>query len=209
MQKKLLLTLALTLTLSQLNAQETLDTTQKLPVKIGYTNVEYIFSFLPEAKRIASELESYERQLRNQLEAKQRVLQEKFKAFQQAQMSMTEAVRNQKGRELLELENSLKQQEQEAREKLSNKQASLLKPVYEKIQRIIEQVAEEEGYTYIVNASLGGVPVLLYASEEYNISDRVLQKLNVDPNKEETAEKGQESKKKKKKGSKGKKANPL
>ena len=36
-------------------------------IKIGYTNVEYILSFLPETKQVQSEVQAYGTQLQNQL----------------------------------------------------------------------------------------------------------------------------------------------
>ena len=39
-------------------------------IKIGYTNVEYILSFLPETKQVQSEVQAYGTQLQNQLQSK-------------------------------------------------------------------------------------------------------------------------------------------
>lgn len=83
MKCKLLATLTLILLVFHLNAQDK-------PLKIGYTNVEYILSLLPEAKRIESELKTFEKQLKNQLEAKMANFQEKLEAFQKGHATMTE-----------------------------------------------------------------------------------------------------------------------
>ena len=39
-------------------------------LKIGYTNVEYILTFLPETKQVQSEVSAYGTQLQNQLQSK-------------------------------------------------------------------------------------------------------------------------------------------
>ena len=183
MQKKMFLTLILTALLFSAEAQEALPPTQPSPLKIGYTNVEYILSFLPETKKIESEYVSFENQLKNQLAAKLEEFQQKVQTVQQGLEAMTEAVRNQKQLELQQLQKNFEQLQLDAQEKLANKHSSLLKPVYEKIQSKIEEVAKENGYTHVFNAKTGGIPVLLYASEEHNISDQVLKKLGVSPDK--------------------------
>ena len=96
--------------------------------------------------------------------------------------TMTEPARNKKQQELQQQQMRIQQEEMEAQEKLASKHTNLLKPIYEKIQNKIEQVAKENGYTHVFNANVGGMPVLLYAGEEHNISTLVLKKLGVNPN---------------------------
>ncbi len=182
-KKRLFLILALMLSLFKLNAKEKSPNIQPPSLKIGYTNVEYIFSTLPEIKTIESEHASFEKQLNNQLEARVEAFQKQAQAFQQGYEAMTEVVRNQKQLELQQLEGSLKQFQLELHEQSDNKKINLLRPVYDKILNAIEQVAKENGYTHVLNANVGGIPALLYADEEHNISDLVLKKLGIDPDK--------------------------
>lgn len=181
MQKKMFLTLALILSLFQLYAKGKSPRIQPSSLNIGYTNVEYILGFLPETKAIEAEYTSFESQLKNQLDARVKEFQQKVQGFQQGYEAMTEAVRNKKQLELQQLQGGLEQFQLELQEKLASRHNNLLKPVYEKITKAIEQVAKENGYTHVFNANVGSIPVLLYVDEEHNISDRVLAKLNIDP----------------------------
>jgi outer membrane protein len=180
MQKKIFLTLVLMLTLCQGYAKDKRLSTQPLPVKIGYASMEYIFQFLPEVKAITSEYASFEKQLKNKIAANLAGIQQKLQAFEQGSEAMTEEVRNQKQVELQQLKESFGRLQIESQEKLQNKQINLFEPVYEKINSAISKVVEEDGYTHILNSSVVGMPVLLYVSEEYHISDRVLKKLGID-----------------------------
>ena len=61
-------------------------------LKIGYTNVEYILSFLPETKQVQSEVQAYGTQLQNQLQSKITDFQSKADAFQKTAATMTDPV---------------------------------------------------------------------------------------------------------------------
>ncbi len=175
-------------------------------MKIGYVDLDYVFSFLPEIKKVESECASFEKQLQNQLEAKIREFQQKLQDLQQGYETMDEPVRNQKQQELQELEKNLKRLQLESQEKLMSKRNSLLSPIDAKIRSTIKQIAEENGYIYILNASLGGMPVILYVVEEHNISDLILKKLGISPEKEKDSKEASKTSKGKAAGaSKGKK----
>ena len=183
MQKKLFLALTLFALSFRVEAQAG---PEKQPecLRIGYADVEYIFDLLPEGKKVKLELIRLRKKLLNQIRAKGKEYQQKDQAFIQGRESMTEAVRKKKELELQQLEEGLQQLQQEVEQKLVDGPASLLTPLYEKIHNTIEQVAKEQGYTYVFNANVRNAPVLLYVTEEHNISDLVLKKLGVKPNKE-------------------------
>ena len=154
---------------------------QTAPLKIGYTSTEYILSLLPAAKNIQKELADYNEQLSAQLKAKEQTLQEKFADYQRTANSMTELIRKDKERELQTLEASLRQFQQDAQTSFADKQNKLLEPVLEEIRAAIQTVAEENNFTHILNSSTGGLDVLLFAKDEYDVSNLVLAKLGVEP----------------------------
>ena len=187
MTKKFLLSLALTCTCFYVHINsaaakpKAADAAPDQPIKIGFAHIEYILSFLPETKRIESELMSFKKQLEAQLKVKGVAFQKKLQAFQQGYATMTEAVKQKTQRELQGLQAELEQIQLSSQEKMATKQAKLLKPVYEKIYNKINHVAEKNRYTHIFNADAGGVPVLLYTDKKHNISDLVLKQLGVQP----------------------------
>ncbi|MDN5212528.1 OmpH family outer membrane protein [Fulvivirgaceae bacterium BMA12] len=149
--------------------------------KIGFTSTEYILSLLPAAKEIQKELSDYNDQLSAQMKAKEKTFQEKFAAYQQTANTMTELIKKDKERELQSLEASLRQFQQDAQTSFADKQQKLLEPLLEEIRVAIQKVAEENNFTHILNSSTGGLDVLLYAKEEYDVSNLVLAKLGVQP----------------------------
>ena len=150
-------------------------------LKIGYTNVEYVLSLMPEAKQIESELASYDKQLSTQLEAKYADYQTKVADYQQNAQTYTEIVRADKENEIVSLQTSIQEFEQNAQNSMLQKRNQLLQPAFEKIGTTIEQVSKENGYTYIFNMTVSGQSILLYAREEDNVTNLVLKKLGIDP----------------------------
>jgi outer membrane protein len=146
--------------------------------KIGHADWEYIFSQLPEFKSIENELKSYESQLENQAKAKVQELNIKYEAYQKLSPNTPEAIRKDKETELAYLEQNIKRFEQDAQTSLQKKQNDLIAPVFAKVGKAIEEVAKENGYSYIFNPRmLGGGDLILFTDEKYNISDLVLKKL--------------------------------
>jgi outer membrane protein len=153
------------------------------PLKIGYTNVSYLLSVMPESRQIESELKTHSTQLQNQLQAKAKTFEEAYAAYEKGASTMTAAIRAEKERELREMDAQIQEFQKNAESSLQNKQVKLLEPVTEKISKAIDDVAKENNYTYVFNsdAGLGTTQILLHAPEGDNITDLVLKKLNVSP----------------------------
>ena len=56
--------------------------TKEKEIKIGYTELEYIFNSLSDSKKIESSLKNFEKQLQKQIELQIISLQEKIKKYQ-------------------------------------------------------------------------------------------------------------------------------
>lgn len=152
------------------------------PLKIGYTSVEYVLSQMPERKQIESDLKTYSNQLEAQLKTKQTEFQTKLDAYQKAnQGAMTDIVKRDKEKELQTLQQSLQEFSQTAQQSLQQKQQQLLSPVLDKIQKNIDLVAAESGYTYVLNSDAGSSPILLHGPKEGDISDLILKKMGITP----------------------------
>ena len=151
--------------------------------KIGFTNVDYVLSQMPESKQIEADLKAYSGQLDQQLQSKYKDYQTKLEAYQKGGAAMTDVVRADKEKELQTLQSSIQDFQKSADQSLQQKQQQLLKPALDKLQKAIDDVAKEAGYAYVLNsdAGYGTTPVLLHAPEDANISDLVLKKMGVTP----------------------------
>src|SRR5690606_34164520 len=87
---------------------------QDAGLKIGYTNVDYILSLLPESKQIEADLKAHEKQLTSQLQSKVQEFQTKMEAFQKGAATMTDIVRADKQEELQNMQASIEKFQREA-----------------------------------------------------------------------------------------------
>ena len=161
----------------------TIVSAQIKPIRIGYTNVDYLISLHPDSKKVDAELKSYRAQLDKQGEEFVKDFREKYEAFQKGGQMMSEPVRATKEKELMDMQGRMEEFQKSAESEMQKKQLDLLQPVLDKVQKGINAVAEENGYTYIFNsdAGFGTTPILLYGPENENVSDKVLKKLGITP----------------------------
>ncbi len=174
--KKLFFVFALALTTA-------VSMAQTAPQKIGYADVEYIFSQMPEAKQIETELQALQTQLKKQYDAKVTEFQNKLKVYQDNvnSPSIPDAVKQNSARELEQLNQNIQKFEQDSQADLERKRNTLLTPVQEKVGKNIEAVAQENGFSLILNLQLSGLDVVLYGDEKLDVSDLVLKRMGITP----------------------------
>jgi outer membrane protein len=176
MLRSLLAVLLLTCVVSTPQAQA-----QTKPLRIGYTNQQLLFGYLPESAQIETEIRAYEQKLSEALNVKKAYLETKVQEFQslrdQGKLKPEEEETMRK--DLVKLQEEVQKAYSDAETKLSEKSETLLKPVQAKIQSAIDAVAAEEGYTYVFNATAGNTSVLLHGPAEDDITDKVLKKMGI------------------------------
>lgn len=146
--------------------------------KFGYINSQELISQLPEVKEANSKIETLKKQLEKKGQEMIQSLQAKYADVQKRQadglLSPKEA--QEEGAKLQAEEQTLVQFEQTSQEKILKKSEELLSPIQEKINNAIKEVAQDQGYTYIFDSSLG---LVLYADPGTDVSAAVKVKLGL------------------------------
>ncbi len=130
--------------------------------KIGHINSNDLLLAMPERATIETEIQNHAKQLETQLLAMQRELETKYQDFQAKESLMTEAIREDKIKELTSLEQRLNEFQERAQADLQKKEQELTEPLITKAKDAINKVSKENGYTYIIDS---GVGILLYIDE--------------------------------------------
>ena len=152
--------------------------------RIAYTNLEVLLTLLPEAREVNRQLEAYHKELAKGLETKQAYAQQKLMDAQEAAASgvVSDEKLGDFETELRGLEREIQLAASEADQKIRRKRQELMDPVAAKLEATIRTVAEAEGYTLVLNAMDGaGTSIVLYGTEERNLTTRVLEELGISP----------------------------
>lgn len=131
------------------------NTGSLLAQKIGHINSNELLLAMPERASIESEIQNHAKQLETQLMTMQRELETKYQDFQAKEALMTEAIREDKIKELTGLEQRLKEFQESAQADLQKKEQSLTEPLITKAKTAIEEVGKENGFTYIFDSGIG------------------------------------------------------
>ncbi len=146
--------------------------------KFGYINSQELIQQIPEVKEANAELETVKAQYEKQGQDRIAALQTKYQALErkQAQGDISPKQLEIEAQALKNEEMEIAKFQQDLNQKLMQKSETLLKPIRDKIQTAIKEVALENGYTYVFDWSMG---ILLYADESTDVSSLVKAKLGI------------------------------
>lgn len=154
----------------------TLLSTAVFGQKLGHINSNDLLLAMPERSSIEADIQSYAQELESQMTTMSKEYQAKVQKYQSMEATMTEAIKQDKIAEITNLEERISKFQQSAQKDLQAKEETMLKPLIDKAKKAIEDVAKENGYTYIFDS---GVGVLLYQKESDNIMPLVKKKLGL------------------------------
>lgn len=146
--------------------------------KVGYLNTQEILAMMPELKEANSNLEVMKTMFSKKGQEMLQALQQKYGELQQKQAAgeIAPVELEKQSAQLKVDEEALRQFESESQQKMYAKSEELLKPIQEKVDAAIREVATENGYSYIIDNSQG---TILYADPSSNVIDLVKVKLGL------------------------------
>lgn len=125
--------------------------------KFGRVNTQEIIVAMPETKEMQTTMESYIKELQDQLEALNVEFSNKLQEFQKNFNTYSEAIRDVKQKELQSLQGRREEFEQVAQQDSQKKQNELLAPIIEKAKSAIDKVAAAGGYLAVFDTSTGSL----------------------------------------------------
>ncbi len=147
-----------------------------LAQKVGYVNSTSIIAELPDVKAAELTVEALQKQL-------QKKAQDMLQKFQTDYAEVQRKVENgdlspkqqeEEGKRLEAKQNELSQFEQDSYKQIQDKRNELLRPIYDKVNQAIKEVAEENGYLMLVDQG-----VLLYSDPSADATALVRKKLGL------------------------------
>ena len=142
---------------------------------------QYILEQMSEYEAVQQKLDRLEQQWESELEQMQEEVDTLFQEYQARELLYTEEERKQKREQIMQREEKIRQFRKThfgPEGELYRRQEQLMRPIQERILQAIDEVARREGYDYVFDKS--GDFLFLFAREEHNVSDAVLEELGVD-----------------------------
>jgi outer membrane protein len=118
--------------------------------KIGYINADEIVQLMPEAAAVQTQLDQYQQSLYQNAQDKQTTLNEAVAKFYKDSATMSPSMKEVKRTELQKQYQDMSGEDQKIQNQFEQKRAELSIPIQKKLQAAIDDVAKENGYTYII-----------------------------------------------------------
>lgn len=168
MKKILLLTFGLVMTLAVSSFSQ----------KFGYINSSALLSELAEVKQADSNLKAFQTQLTKKGQEMVKELQDKAAELERKKELGTVSPKDYQTQaaKLQEEEAAIGKYEQEVYEKLAKKREEEYKPILDRVNTAMQEVAKENGYLIVFDS---GTQILLYGDESLDVTPLVKTKLGL------------------------------
>jgi outer membrane protein len=131
---------------------------------------------MPERKQAETTLQDYAKQLDGQLKTMTAEYDSKVQDYQKNEQMMSDLIKQDKVKEIGDLEERIKAFQGTAQESLQKKEQDLMAPMINKAKKAIEDVAKENNFRYVFDTSMG---VVLYNEASDDIMPLVKKKMGL------------------------------
>ena len=118
--------------------------------KIGYISADEIIQLMPEALDVQNKLDQYQQSLYQNADDKKATFDAAVQKFYKDSSTMSASLKEVKREELQKQIQELSAENQKIQNQFEAKRQELSLPIQKKLQTAIEDVAKENGYTYIL-----------------------------------------------------------
>jgi outer membrane protein len=144
--------------------------------KFAYVDTDYILNKIPEFKQAQDKLDDFSADWQKEIEGKYADVEQMYRAYQQEQVLLTDEMKTKREEAIIAKENAAKNLQQKyfgPTGDLYTKRQELIKPIQDKIQNSIQQLAANNKYQIIFDSSSD--LILLYKDNNLDQSDKVLE----------------------------------
>jgi len=131
--------------------------------KFGHIDLQALVQLMPERAKAETDFNKFQSDLEEIFGEMQKDLQTKMADFEALGDSVSEIKKNAKVAEIQDMQQRIQNYQQSANQQLQQKQTELLKPVFDKAEKAVADVAKEKGLIYVFDI---GSKVVLYKSNE-------------------------------------------
>lgn len=137
----------------------TVNLNAQTKIKLGHIDSDSLLKMMPGKDSAQIKIEKEIKLYQSQYTAMETEYNTKVADYQTNLTTMSDLIKTTKAAEIADLETRITKFQTSASEAIQKKQTELLQPIIDKAKKAIEDVAKENGFTYIFDSSVG---VLLY-----------------------------------------------
>lgn len=126
--------------------------------KFGHIKTQEILTVMPEYTKAQTDIQTMEKQYRDEIQRAEDDLNKKYAAYQQEQANLPKNIAERRQKELQELAEKGMQFQQDATQQLQQSWMEMLQPIAKKIDDAIKAVGQEGGYVYIFDLNSTNIP---------------------------------------------------
>ena len=145
--------------------------------KFGHINNQELYMSMPESDSAQARLETLAQEYQLQLEEMNVERNKKYEEYATNVDTYTDLIRQTKEADITEMNQRIAQFQQNADQDLQAKQQEWLRPILEKANQAISDVATENGFIYIFDISRGNP--IYWSEESVDVMDLVKAKLGI------------------------------
>ena len=123
--------------------------------KMGHIDFEKLVAEMPATKQLKADIEKLGKTYQDEIEGMAKKLDAKMKKYTAEQNNQTKEINEIRAKEVQTDNQRYEQLRQTAYQEMQKKQAEGLKPIIEKAQKAIEEVATTKGILCVLDASVG------------------------------------------------------
>ncbi len=146
--------------------------------KIGWINSQAVMDKLPEAQDAQKQIDNLVAEWQSELAKMQNDWQKKYEEYDKKKLLMTAETRAANEKDLQDLDRKIADYRSKKfgqNGELFNKQNELMKPVQNKLYKVLQDLAKDDGYDYILDKS--GDVLLMYTSDKFDLTAKVLDRM--------------------------------
>ncbi|UPT67295.1 MAG: OmpH family outer membrane protein [Sphingobacteriales bacterium JAD_PAG50586_3] len=146
--------------------------------KVGHINLQELVTFMPDAKKANTELDTLQSTLLREIDRKTNEIKVKYDAYKgdMAKGTMLPSIQKTREDELNRLQTDLQSFQYQAQDDMDKKRTELFQPIIKKATDAINAVSKEKGYSYVLDSSAG---TILFSTEGDDLMPSVKTKLGL------------------------------
>jgi outer membrane protein len=170
--------------------------TQPAVDKVGFVDVEYVISQLPETKVMEQKLVEMRTKLGQDFVAKQQEYKKVFEDYSGRYELMNDSARNSANAHIGQLQAELQGFNGEAQRTMENTRKLYMAPIYLKMGRAITDVAVENGYAMLIPSGINSSDFVIWGDPRVNASELLIERMKANSAAQPTTDKPSPDKKK-------------